>query len=538
MSILPTPEQNPSPLAYFSFYCGIIGNFATGCLRFSYLLLFFTKVIQLTSDQAATLLTIAQLSDGISTPMVGYFSDYFNKGFGTFGKRKSWHLVGTVINIITPLLLFRKPLIGTQDPENPAIMWYYMPWVILFPISYAMIQVNHFALIPELSGVEKVRNTLSSFGYMGLLTGFIYTYVIACFMLSDEITISSLNPGIADETCKKMFTESENFNTTETSVKAITPEDLPVFQNLVIIIVLSSAVVSALFHFGVKEKPMRSSQNISRSHEAMDAEIKVMKKMMLWFKNVNYYMVFVIYVIAQLLLGVPIIYTPMYLAEKHTWISKTWMVYLQLIFFISGIPFTMLVKLLGNKYGMQVPYFLGCILIAAGSLLIGLVDCNLWLVIVIFALFGAGANGLTCSAMALVAQLIGVNTETGAFVFASMALGDKLSLAFLIKIIGNFEDPFDKGTYYENIMSTGLLCLVSIGVIAITVNWFSCNCVKTQKYNDISEEIDEEMERRKFLISVDSATRRQSNVLTSMNDITAYRRDSLCVGKMYDVSNF
>ena len=301
-------------------------------------------------------------------------------------------------------------------------------------------------------------------------------------MLSDEITISSLNPGIADETCKKMFTESENFNTTETSVKAITPEDLPVFQNLVIIIVLSSAVVSALFHFGVKEKPMRSSQNISRSHEAMDAEIKVMKKMMLWFKNVNYYMVFVIYVIAQLLLGVPIIYTPLYLAEKHTWISKTWMVYLQLIFFISGIPFTMLVKLLGNKYGMQVPYFLGCILIAAGSLLIGLVDCNLWLVIVIFALFGAGANGLTCSAMALVAQLIGVNTETGAFVFASMALGDKLSLAFLIKIIGNFEDPFDKGTYYENIMSTGLLCLVSIGVIAITVNWFSCNCVKTQKY--------------------------------------------------------
>ena len=176
MSILPTPEHNPSPLAYFSFYCGIIGNFATGCLRFSYLLLFFTKVIQLTSDQAATLLTIAQLSDGISTPMVGYFSDYFNKGFGTFGKRKSWHLVGTVINIITPLLLFRKPLIGTQDPENPAIMWYYMPWVILFPISYAMIQVNHFALIPELSGVEKVRNTLSSFGYMGLLTGFIYTY--------------------------------------------------------------------------------------------------------------------------------------------------------------------------------------------------------------------------------------------------------------------------------------------------------------------------------------------------------------------------
>ena len=44
--------------------------------------------------------------------------------------------------------------------------------------------------------------------------------------------------------------------------------------------------------------------------------------------------------------------------------------------------------------------------------------------------------------------------------------------------------------------------------------------------------------RRKFLISVDSETRRQSNVLSSLHDITAFRRDSIAHGKIYDVTIF
>ena len=435
----------------------------------------------MSSNKGASLLAIAQLSDGLSTPLVGYLSDYYNKGLGKYPKRKSWHLAGTIINIITPYLLFREPYFKDMwiDDENPSnvdrYFWYYLPWVVFFPMSYAMIQVNHFALIPELSPDTKIRNSLSSFAYMGLISGFIYTYIVASSLLGEGITVSGLNVTAADELCKI------GQNASKTS--DFTSQDLPVFQTLVLIIVLSSIVASTIFHIFVREKTPQNNHNILRSEEAIHAELKVFKKMMLWFKNINYYMIFVLYVVAQLLLGVPIIYTPMFLTQKHTWISKTWMVYLQIIFFISGIPATMLVKILGNKFGMQLPYFLGCLLIACGSVLLGFVDCNLWLVILIFGLFGAGANGLTCSAMALVAQLIGENTDTGAVVFASMALGDKLSLAFLIKIIGYFEDEDDKGGYYENIMRIGLLGLVAIGILGIVANWMSLKCGKKESFD-------------------------------------------------------
>lgn len=42
---------------------------------------------------AGVLLLVGQVADAISTPLIGYESDR-TPGFGNYGKRKTWHLIG------------------------------------------------------------------------------------------------------------------------------------------------------------------------------------------------------------------------------------------------------------------------------------------------------------------------------------------------------------------------------------------------------------------------------------------------------------
>ena len=85
---------------------GHVLNDLCAAMWFSYLLVYFHQVLQLDSTTAGYLLLIGQITDGLATPVVGIESDRFGI-FGRFyGRRKSWHALGTICVISSFIFIF------------------------------------------------------------------------------------------------------------------------------------------------------------------------------------------------------------------------------------------------------------------------------------------------------------------------------------------------------------------------------------------------------------------------------------------------
>ncbi len=72
---------------------GHVLNDLCASMWFSYLLLYFQGVIHFNNVMAGYLMLLGQIADAVFTPLVGLEADR-TRGFGNYGKRKSWHLVG------------------------------------------------------------------------------------------------------------------------------------------------------------------------------------------------------------------------------------------------------------------------------------------------------------------------------------------------------------------------------------------------------------------------------------------------------------
>ena len=180
-----------------------IGHFLNDCcasMWFTYLLMFFKKVINLSSSEAAALMLIGQVVDGCFTPIIGILSDKFIAiPFCT--QRKSWHLLGTCLTALSFIFIYNIPLFsdtfsnsqnGTTVPCGSAIklpstenlgnaidgkvfaeescssgydFYYYIPFIIVFQIGWASVQISHLALIPFLTTTNKQRADLNSKRY-------------------------------------------------------------------------------------------------------------------------------------------------------------------------------------------------------------------------------------------------------------------------------------------------------------------------------------------------------------------------------------
>lgn len=80
---------------------GHVFNDLCGAMWFTYLLIFFTKVIQFSNSLAGTVLLVGQIADALATPFIGYISDRGdNMWLCRFGKRKTWYLLGEFLSCI------------------------------------------------------------------------------------------------------------------------------------------------------------------------------------------------------------------------------------------------------------------------------------------------------------------------------------------------------------------------------------------------------------------------------------------------------
>lgn len=162
--ILPCPPRRLTLVRKLAYGVGHVFNDLAASMWFTYLILFYHKVIELDNALAGTLLLIGQVVDGISTPIIGFLCDITPFWFYGFGRRKLWHLLGTVLVAVSLFFFWHKclPCVAVNGaPLDKQIVWYAV-FIAIFQFGWASVQISHLSLIPELTNNESERVGLNA----------------------------------------------------------------------------------------------------------------------------------------------------------------------------------------------------------------------------------------------------------------------------------------------------------------------------------------------------------------------------------------
>lgn len=119
----------------------------------SYLLVFLIRVVGMSNRTAGFLWIVSNSADATFGVLIGYICDGLNLPFLSkyYGKRKSYHLLGTVLVAgLFPLVMMPCFVCG-EDSSQWEIGLYYGTIMFVHNIGWALSQCTHLALIPEIA---------------------------------------------------------------------------------------------------------------------------------------------------------------------------------------------------------------------------------------------------------------------------------------------------------------------------------------------------------------------------------------------------
>ncbi|CAL8145649.1 unnamed protein product [Orchesella dallaii] len=479
---------------------GHILNDLCGALWFSYFMLFMTKVVKMPDSSAAGLLLFGQVTDGIATPIIGYATDKVSGLWPCkrdYGRCKSWHLLGVILVTITFPFIF-SPAVGYSlytdewskvSDLNKSI--YYGVFIFFFQIGWASTQISHLALIPKLSSDDFVRTEVLAIRYACTVLSNMSAYIIAWIFL----TLLGQETPNADE-CEVGDTNGATFN------------------HIVLASVVLGLLLSILFHFFVVEKPddfllKKSPSTISviqlqpiengklmkeedalKNGDAAAAEAllapvtspkKSSKKMnpLDWMKLPHYYAACFLYIATRLATNLSMAYLPLYVQSSLD-LSCGAVAFLPLIMYTSGFAVSIIIKPLNKWLGRQLAYTIGGALMLVSSLLIMFYASeSQWGIYVIAILLGGGSSAMLVTSLSVTADLIGDNVQSGAFVYGSMSLIDKISSGLMVMLISSLNpctnvkdgcgDAPEGKTFYRDALGFSSGGFAIVGMICILI---------------------------------------------------------------------
>lgn len=226
-----------------AFSIGHIFNDLCSAIWFTYLLVYFQDIRGFSPTYAGLPMLIGQIADGIATTFVGFESDRSpNLSLcNSYGKRKSWHLLGTIAVAISFPLIFTDCIGCTQHTSASVQLFYYSTFIVLFQFGWAAVQISHLSLIPELTGVSNERTELNSYVYAWQVLSNITVYAIMWLLFGLDSSSSS------------------------SVIHEITKKDEIHFHHLVLIVISIGLTTSLAFHLLVREKCHQSGTSSSHS---------------------------------------------------------------------------------------------------------------------------------------------------------------------------------------------------------------------------------------------------------------------------------
>lgn len=148
----------------FCYGVGHILNDLAANAWFSYLIIYLTKVAGLSNSHTGKVVMAGQLTDGICTPIVAILND---KTVCRYGRRKIWHLVGSICVTFSFPLLFTR-LLG-DETSNSLKLAYYIGIAAVFQFGWGCVQISHMSLIPEIAIRESEKVGLNAIRWENII---------------------------------------------------------------------------------------------------------------------------------------------------------------------------------------------------------------------------------------------------------------------------------------------------------------------------------------------------------------------------------
>nr|XP_058946827.1 uncharacterized protein LOC131774768 isoform X1 [Pocillopora verrucosa] len=234
MEIEKNPERGMSYLQQFSCGVGHVINDVTRRLLQSFRMIFLMRVVGISATYAG-LFTLYGFFAGalLFAPMAGFLCDKVKIPVLSrrLGKKKSWHLFGTIAATIGVPLLFSQCLVCGSGTSEWVVLLYYFSIATVISFSINFVDISHLSIILVLakdqSEAAKLTALRTSFMY---LTG-IVSYLVAWLILGQD------------------------------SRDQLTKESSMDFMVITLIMTGVGLICSAIFYFGTNEPSDDSGKN-------------------------------------------------------------------------------------------------------------------------------------------------------------------------------------------------------------------------------------------------------------------------------------
>ncbi|KAK6039539.1 hypothetical protein COOONC_22956 [Cooperia oncophora] len=371
----------------FGYGVGHFYNDLCASMWFTYLMIYLEKVLRFRSSHAGLLMLIGQVTDAVSTPLVGIASDssMLPRWVDKIGRRISWHMIGTFcVTLSFPFIFNRCFVCSDTGNEWYKVLWF-VPFIMLFQFGWASVQISHLALIPELSSIDSSRTTMNSLRYSFTVIANLSVFVVLAWFLSQSTDHSEIGP-----------------------------YDFTHFQTAGFIVVGAGLLVTMLFYAIVREP--KTGRRLSRLNSfSSDASELIRMHWTSWFGYIQFYQIALLYMLSRLCINVSQVYFPFYITLTQNY-SKKYVAIFPMVSYLcsflvstlNGLPF--LNTLINRKF----LFLLG--------VLCGLGTC-------------VTQSILLVTSLSITADLINRNTESGAFVYGAMSFVDKLANGVAYQII-------------------------------------------------------------------------------------------------------
>ncbi|XP_064474360.1 major facilitator superfamily domain-containing protein 12-like [Ornithodoros turicata] len=411
---------------------GHVLNDLCASMWFTYLLLYFIMVLEFKNTLAGALMLVGQIADGLATPFVGIESDRDdNFWMCRYGRRKTWHLVGTLCVVGSFPFLFTRCVSCTEAAQTSQFV-YYAAFIIIFQFGWAATQVSHLSLIPDLTPISHERVELNTLRYAFTVASNIVVYSVMWAVL-----------GLAgDNTSSGKSTSSGDPSSPRGGETKVGPVDAHVFQKVVFIVVGLGAVFSLLFHLLVRDPSVtrRNSGLLGRNEYLKTLVLDKSKHLRWkdWFRHGNFYLVGLLYMATRLYVNLSQVFITMYL-QSTLRLHRQTIAIIPLVMYVSGFFSSFTMKFASKRIGIKNVYITGAILGIIGSVWISFGnECLRYTHYEIYAiavLIGMAGTTMLVTSLSLTNDLIGGHTSSGAFVFGAMSFLDKLANGIAVIVI-------------------------------------------------------------------------------------------------------
>lgn len=137
----------------YSYGLGALGKDLAYGIVGTYLMFYFTDVIGLAPAFVGTLFLVARIWDAFNDPAMGMIVDNTRTKWGKF---RPWIFIGTIINAIVIVFLFFKPNLSPTG-----LMAYYAAMYILWGMTYTIMDIPYWSMIPSLAQDKEEREKIS-----------------------------------------------------------------------------------------------------------------------------------------------------------------------------------------------------------------------------------------------------------------------------------------------------------------------------------------------------------------------------------------